>query len=62
LIEDSFFIDYHPKCYTISLVFKELAEQTVTSGGIRKEIVDPSIILKISLGEVLPLPRQSFQF
>ncbi len=62
LIEDSFFIDYHPKCYTISLVFKELAEQTVTSGGIRKEIVDPSIILRISLGEVLPLPRQSFQF
>ena len=62
LIEDSFFIDYHPKCYTISLVFRELAEQTVTSGGIRKEIVDPSIILKISLGEVLPLPRQSFQF
>ena len=62
LIEDSFFIDYHPQCYTISLVFKELAESTVTSGGVRKEIVDPSIILKISLGEVLPLPQQQFHF
>lgn len=61
LIEDSFFIDYRPKCYTISLVFKELVEHTVTSGGERKEIVDPSITLKISLGEVLPLPRQKFQ-
>ena len=61
LIEDSFFIDYHPKCYTISLVFKELVESTISSGGERKEIVDPSISLKISLGEILPLPRQKFQ-
>lgn len=62
LIEDSFFLNYHPKCYVVSLVLKELAERTVTSGGKQKEITDPSIALTISLGQVLPLPQQKFQF
>ncbi|MBF0277979.1 MAG: LPS-assembly protein LptD [SAR324 cluster bacterium] len=62
LIEDSFFINYHPLCYVVSLIFKEQAEQTVTSGGERKEIIDSSVALTISLGQVLPLPEQTFRF
>ncbi len=62
LIEDSFFINYHPLCYVVSLIFKEQTEQTLTSGGGRKEIIDSSIALTISLGQVLPLPEQTFRF
>ena len=62
LIEDSFFINYYPRCYTIRLVFQELTEQTVTSGGQKKEITDPSIALSVSLGQVLPLRQQKFHF
>lgn len=62
LIEDSFFVNYHPRCYVIGLVFKEVAETTTTSDGVKKEVVDPSISLTISLGEVLPLPEQRFKF
>ncbi len=62
LIEDSFFLDYHPGCYVISLKFQELAERTTTSAGKQKEIVDPSISLTLTLGQVLPLPEQRFHF
>ncbi|MBF0288872.1 MAG: LPS-assembly protein LptD [SAR324 cluster bacterium] len=62
LFEDALFVNYHPRCYIVRLIFKESAERTVTSGGEVKEIVDPSISLTITLGQVLPLPEQQFHF
>lgn len=62
LIEDSVFVNYYPRCYTVSLVFRELTEQTLTSGGQKKEITDSSVALQVSLGQVLPLKEQKFHF